>query len=267
MNNFKLRAISGFFFVLIVLGAIHFVPALGLLCMLVAGIGIYELGHMFKVSLFYMFGFMLATLATLFVLIWRIYEGDTIPSELIWRVTIIFGLLSALSIGSLGPQKSIILGIGCIYLCIGCFSFFYTGTLHLRTGAAINHAYLVLMATWSNDVFAYLVGRKWGKTKLIPSVSPNKTWEGTLGGLLFAALAAFITGYFFENTWNYTYLILGISIGIGATVGDLIESKIKRMAHVKDSGNIIPGHGGILDRFDATLLTMPLYLITYYFLT
>lgn len=266
MNNFSLRAISGFFFVAVVLTAINYLPALGLLCLLVAGMGVYELGRMFQVRLFYLGGFILATLSSLFVFMFRTIDGGVIPADLIWRITLIFGLLAALALGSLGPQKSIIIVLGSLYLLIGTFTFFQAGILHLTDKASMNHAYLVLIATWSNDVFAYLIGRKIGKTKLIPSVSPNKTWEGTIGGLLFAALAACITGYFSEHAWNYILLIQGVFIGVAATAGDLIESKMKRMAGVKDSGNIIPGHGGILDRFDATLLTMPLYLLTYYFL-
>ena len=109
---------------------------------------------------------------------------------------------------------------------------------------------------WVNDSFAYLTGRFIGKRKIYERVSPNKTWEGTIGGLLFAILASFLYAYFNEfdvGVWMGFALICGIC----ATVGDLFESVIKRSLGVKDMGQIMPGHGGMLDRFDALILAAP----------
>jgi phosphatidate cytidylyltransferase len=110
---------------------------------------------------------------------------------------------------------------------------------------------------WVNDTFAYLVGSKFGKQKLFPSISPKKTVEGFLGGLFFACVASCFISYY-SNTLSFTkWLILSIIISVLGTLGDLIESKFKRQANVKDSGVIMPGHGGLLDRFDSIIFAAP----------
>jgi phosphatidate cytidylyltransferase len=97
-----------------------------------------------------------------------------------------------------------------------------------------------------------------GKTKLIERISPNKTWEGTIGGIVMTILAGALIGYF-ADAYLYWTVAAGI-IASTSTLGDLIESMMKRSLNVKDSGNLLPGHGGILDRFDATLFTVPFFL-------
>jgi phosphatidate cytidylyltransferase len=121
---------------------------------------------------------------------------------------------------------------------------------------------------WVNDTFAFLVGKNFGRQKLFPSVSPKKTVEGFLGGLFFSCIASyFITEY--TETLNFTnWLILAIIVSVFGTIGDLIESKFKRQANVKDSGVIMPGHGGLLDRLDSIIFAAPfiflfLRLVTY----
>lgn len=110
---------------------------------------------------------------------------------------------------------------------------------------------------WVNDSFAYLVGKNFGKQKLFPSISPKKTVEGFLGGLFFACISSyFISKY--SNTLDFTsWLILAIIVSVFGTLGDLIESKYKRQAEVKDSGVIMPGHGGLLDRLDSIIFAAP----------
>lgn len=125
---------------------------------------------------------------------------------------------------------------------------------------------LVFVLLWVNDTFAYLTGRLLGKHKLFVRISPGKTVEGSLGGLLFTLAGIIIFSHFVE------WLPLKVAIGIGViavvfgTLGDLCESMLKRQAGVKDSGRLIPGHGGILDRFDSVLFTLPficIYLLMY----
>ncbi|MDT0559326.1 phosphatidate cytidylyltransferase [Ichthyenterobacterium sp. W332] len=121
---------------------------------------------------------------------------------------------------------------------------------------------------WVNDTFAYLIGKNFGRQKLFPRISPKKTVEGFLGGLFFACIASYFIAQF-TNTLNFTsWLVLGIIISVFGTLGDLIESKFKRQANVKDSGVIMPGHGGLLDRLDSIIFAAPfiylfLKLITY----
>lgn len=129
-------------------------------------------------------------------------------------------------------------------------------------------AYILI---WVNDVFAYLTGSAIGRHKLCPRISPKKTIEGSIGGAVFTMLFAYFINrfvlnvFFFDNLINnLEVLFLALGIVVFGTLGDLTESMIKRHAGVKDSGNLIPGHGGMLDRFDATFMAMPfafIYLI------
>jgi phosphatidate cytidylyltransferase len=110
---------------------------------------------------------------------------------------------------------------------------------------------------WSNDTFAYLVGITMGKHKFSEKISPKKTWEGVIGGILFGLLAAFIISIFFKELTLWQWLLAALSINISGIFGDLSESLLKRHFQVKDSGNIFPGHGGILDRFDSVIFAAP----------
>lgn len=113
--------------------------------------------------------------------------------------------------------------------------------------------FMLILSIWINDTMAYIVGSFFGKTPL-SSISPKKTWEGTLGGAFLAVVVIALIGYFIfhVNVW-FAASIAAIA-AITGTVGDLLESKLKRMANVKDSGSIMPGHGGFLDRFDSLLV-------------
>lgn len=110
---------------------------------------------------------------------------------------------------------------------------------------------------WVNDTFAYLVGKNFGKQKLFLSISPKKTVEGFLGGLFFALLSSYLISKYSNTLDSTNWLILAIIISVFGTLGDLIESKYKRQANVKDSGVIMPGHGGLLDRLDSIIFAAP----------
>lgn len=123
----------------------------------------------------------------------------------------------------------------------------------------------ILFCMWANDSWAYLVGRKFGKTKLYASVSPKKTWEGFIGGIVFCIFFASIISYLVDALSLQQWIIIALILSICGTAGDLVESKLKRSLKIKDSGNILPGHGGILDRFDALILSIP-FIIIYLFI-
>lgn len=114
----------------------------------------------------------------------------------------------------------------------------------------------LILLIWINDTMAYFVGSFIGKTPF-SSISPKKTWEGTIGGALLTIIAAGIWGYFSEYYSIQDWIFLSLCASIAGTLGDLFESKLKRMAGVKDSGNFMPGHGGALDRFDSLLIATP----------
>ncbi|WP_194765806.1 phosphatidate cytidylyltransferase [Tamlana sp. I1] len=110
---------------------------------------------------------------------------------------------------------------------------------------------------WVNDTFAYLVGKNFGKQKLFETISPKKTVEGFLGGLFFSCVASYFIATFTATLTSTNWLVLSIIISVFGTLGDLIESKFKRQANVKDSGVIMPGHGGLLDRLDSIIFAAP----------
>jgi phosphatidate cytidylyltransferase len=118
---------------------------------------------------------------------------------------------------------------------------------------------MIIISIWINDTMAYIVGSLIGKTPL-SKISPKKTWEGTIGGVILSVVVVGLIAYFFIDP-QIDFLLLFMSISaiaaITGTIGDLLESKLKRMANVKDSGRIMPGHGGFLDRFDSLLIAVP----------
>ena len=124
----------------------------------------------------------------------------------------------------------------------------------------------VFILTWSNDIFAFLIGKNFGKTKLIERVSPNKTVEGFLGGFIFT----FISGYFISeycfSVQAIQWFAIAIIVSTFGVLGDLIESMFKRQAKIKDSSNFIPGHGGFLDRLDSIIFAAP-FIYIYLYLT
>lgn len=127
--------------------------------------------------------------------------------------------------------------------------------------ATNNHQpYIILgsfILVWVNDSFAYITGKNFGRQKLFASISPKKTVEGFLGGLLFSCIASYFIAKFTETLSFGSWLMLAIIISSIGTIGDLIQSKFKRQANVKDSGSILPGHGGIFDRLDSMIFSAP----------
>ena len=115
----------------------------------------------------------------------------------------------------------------------------------------------LFILVWVNDTFAFLIGKNFGKQKLFEKISPKKTVEGFLGGLFFSCIASYFIATFTETLNLNNWLILSIIVSVFGTLGDLIESKFKREAHVKDSGVIMPGHGGLLDRLDSIIFAAP----------
>lgn len=122
-----------------------------------------------------------------------------------------------------------------------------------------------LFIVWANDVFAYLVGITMGKHRLCERISPKKSWEGFFGGIIGAIGVGALGAYFLDGRYEI-WIALAAIIAITGVLGDLVESMFKREAGVKDSGNIMPGHGGVLDRFDALLISAPFAFIFLLFL-
>jgi phosphatidate cytidylyltransferase len=126
-----------------------------------------------------------------------------------------------------------------------------------------NWVYLAMLTTFANDTGAYFIGRAWGKHKMAPTISPAKTWEGAVGGLASAIIAAIVIAMVLKlisvglgTPFVFTYwqiILLGFLVSLFAQLGDLVESLLKRNTGVKEAGNLLPGHGGVLDRFDSLI--------------
>jgi phosphatidate cytidylyltransferase len=148
---------------------------------------------------------------------------------------------------------TILLGIlynGIPYALLVCIAY--------RTGSFDTSVILgMLLLTWANDTGAYLIGSKIGKNPLLPRISPKKTWEGTVGGMAVGLFVAYLLSLFLPAILLKEWLVLGVIVVIFGSLGDLVESMLKRSKGVKDSGTLLPGHGGFLDRFDAFLFLLP----------
>ncbi|WP_066635266.1 phosphatidate cytidylyltransferase [Desulfolucanica intricata] len=156
----------------------------------------------------------------------------------------------------ISPREAAVSFYGALY--IGLIIYMY---LLRELPDGIAWLIFTFVATWSCDTGAYFIGRAFGTHKFAPKLSPKKTTEGAVGGVLGSLAAAYVFHLFYPAPLG-KLLLLGVLVGVIAQVGDLVESVLKRQAGIKDSGKLIPGHGGVLDRFDSFLLTAP--LVYYY---
>lgn len=156
-------------------------------------------------------------------------------------------------------QKISILFLGLLYLavplCTMHFGVYARGTYNYEL------IFVVLFGVWASDIGGYIFGSILGKHKLFERISKNKTWEGVIGGILFSVFINYICSLYFHVLTDGLWLIAGIIISVASVYGDLVESMLKRSVGVKDSGNIIPGHGGILDRFDSFLFAIVIVIL------
>lgn len=135
--------------------------------------------------------------------------------------------------------------------------------LHANEATGPGMVLLLLAMIWAADIGAYFSGRRWGKTRLAPAISPGKTWQGVYGGIMASMLVAFLAGMLMlGESIAIVFFILVSATAMGfSVVGDLLESLMKRQCGLKDSGQIIPGHGGVLDRIDSVTAAAPVFLL------
>jgi phosphatidate cytidylyltransferase len=184
-------------------------------------------------------------------------------SELSFQILfLVLGLVSIYEMWKLRKGKSKVYAF--VYVLLPFFLIHFFGKIEsLNFNSVFDPSLILLMfiLTWTFDTFAYLFGVRFGKTKIMPSVSPKKSWEGFAGGFVFTVIASFITTHYFLKVDNSIALAMSLFLPFTATLGDFTESYFKRQAGVKDSGNFIPGHGGMLDRMDAFMITIPVLYI------
>lgn len=148
-------------------------------------------------------------------------------------------------------------GVGLVYTCLLPASVAWT----LQTNNGLEWFLCLLTVVFAGDIGAYLFGVTMGKTKIAPLLSPNKSLQGAIGGLIFSTIAAMIFSLALPNTPFLVFPICGFFGGLLGQIGDFFESTLKRVSGVKDSGSIMPGHGGVLDRLDGVLLSAPLFFV------
>lgn len=122
----------------------------------------------------------------------------------------------------------------------------------------------ITITLWLYDSGAYLIGTPWGKHRLFERISPKKSWEGVIGGAIVAMLAGVLNAWLFQSIELVTWLLISVIVIVSGTFGDLVESMMKRSLEIKDSGNLLPGHGGFLDRLDSFLFTVPMSVALLY---
>lgn len=245
---------AAFFIPLVIIGDWPFT----LIVYLLATIGLFELLRMKGLHLFSVPG-ILTWIALAILLLPTEFSGRLENALGYTKVEITFSIVLLLLIYTVVVKNRYTFDhaafsiFGALYVGIG---FYYLIETRL---AGIEYVIYALLVIWMTDTGAYFVGRKIGKRKLWPDISPNKTIEGFVGGILSAVVFACLFQAIYPITSSYLILI-GVTIiaSIIGQLGDLVESALKRHYDVKDSGNILPGHGGILDRFDSLLFVLPL---------
>jgi phosphatidate cytidylyltransferase len=263
MSSLRTRIISAIVAIIIILSLIYFMQANGLKLLVLFAVlaGTRELNRVlfvespqtFHAPLFYFFNLIIYTLSC-----WRpIYSG------LIFSFFFVCFCVVSISVGRKNSNLNEISTVQAK----AALGFFYVGLLP----AFANHILdlpsgmfwfiTLLCVVFAGDIGAFAVGMAFGQKKIMPNISPKKTLEGALGGLIFSLIAGLLCSYFFPQIPKIQFSLLMVATGVIAQFGDYFESLLKRVANVKDSGGLMPGHGGVLDRIDGVLFACPIFLL------
>jgi phosphatidate cytidylyltransferase len=253
----KQRIITGvvaaaLFIPIVIYGGIPFT----ILLYALATVGLFELIRMKKLSFLSVPGILTT------VLLWVILAPSTMPnyfeglrlSKVEFTFVIVLLLLSytVLSKNTFTFDDASFLVLSTVYVAMG---FYYFNETRI---AGLSYVFYTLLVIWATDSGAYFIGKAIGKNKLWPEISPNKTIEGSLGGILCGVAVAIVYHMFIPlHESLFVVIVVTVFVSIFGQIGDLVESAFKRHYGVKDSGTILPGHGGILDRFDSLLFVLP----------
>lgn len=229
-----------------------------LLVLAMALIGYYEFVKMTKVAPFGGTAAIGYLGVLMFVFPWRLLNL-TFPLSWgsgIWLLMLLFLLVTVLSRNRVGIQQVSLLFLASVYVGIG---FMYIAeSRNTPDGNGLFWTFLLLVSIWASDAGAYFVGRKLGRNKLWPAISPNKTIEGAVGGVVIAVVTAMVFAAVSGGLLPFSNaLIIGLACAVIGQLGDLVQSAYKRVYGIKDSGNLLPGHGGILDRCDSWIVVFP----------
>lgn len=259
MKELLRRLLTGAVYVILLLSAVFLSSdAFDFLFMVFGLACLYEYKRLVLLRGYYIF---IAYLALWWIFIYLLHDKLLINILMFATITVNFALLYYLF-----SKKDKVFNtiqkfiIGLFYIGGGCI---FLTMIPYKDNAFAKYLIMgIFILIWVNDSFAYLVGKSIGRTKLLLAVSPKKTWEGTIGGFIFTLGAAYIMAQYEPILKPEQWMILAAVIVITGSIGDLIESKLKRGAGVKDSGAILPGHGGMLDRLDSLVFAAPFAYLT-----
>lgn len=271
ISNFIQRAITGIIFIVVIGVALIVSPiTYAMLMVSVVSLATNEFCRMIRsAGLSPHFFSVLGVNVVAFALSFLIYYNNYDPRFLLIIVILIWGVfLVELMSKNENPLQNIALTLlSTIYIGLP-FSLF--NLLAFKNGVYDWHPVILLyILVWINDTGAYLTGVTLGRHKLYERISPKKTIEGCIGGVVFTMLAAYLLSIYMPDLSlkPIVAIVMGFLVAVVGTIGDLIESMFKRSVKVKDSGTLLPGHGGVLDRFDAILFAVPIVSLLYYFFT
>ena len=201
----------------------------------------------------------------IFVALYLHYEGTTIQSRALWLLPIAVYLLLRTIVQLYRPRQNAVHSMERSFFSLGYVALpvaMLNGIMSITAPRLLLGLFIFI---WLYDTGAYCVGMLLGRHRLFERISPKKSWEGVIGGVVLCVAGAYATYYWFDEFFQVpdltTWVGMNVVVAVFATFGDLVESLIKRTVGVKDSGNILPGHGGILDRIDSLLLVVPAVFI------
>ena len=265
MKKLLRRALSGLVFVSVLIFSILF-SKISFICLffILMMFCLYEFNRMIKLKS--VFPYIIGTLLYVFG---NILSIEDVPSRTIFEyigVLLFLTIFSTFSSILFAKKEEVIVHLGKIFLAIIYIVVPFTLMVQIpfinSSFNYINSTILgVFILIWTNDTFAFLVGKNLGKHKLLERISPHKTIEGFVGGMVFTFLASFILAGQFDALSFIQWIVIAGIVSIFGVLGDLIESMFKRQAGLKDSSNFIPGHGGFLDRFDSVIFAAPFIFI------
>ena len=280
MKNFIVRTITSVFFVAAIVTSFLNPQAMTLLFSIVTGMTVWEFAGLVNERPYISINRFICTVSGVYLFLAMIgYNSGMTPATVFipYLVSIVYLMVAELYLKAKDPINNwAYTMLSQLYIALPLS---LLGVLAFRSdGYQTHYSYLmplsVFVFLWINDAGAYICGSLLGRHKLFPRISPGKSWEGSIGGGLLVAAAAvliwYLTDHYQVNDLGltaYEWAGLGIVVVVFGTWGDLIESLFKRTLGIKDSGNILPGHGGMLDRFDSSLLAIPSAVVYLYTLT
>ena len=277
-NNFIQRAITGVIFVGVLVGCILWDPiSFTLLFALISALTIHEFGTIVSKQPDVEINKPICMLAGIFLFFGFAYLG-VMPRQtevlIPYLFLILYLLVSELYLKKKNPLNNWAYAMmSQLYIALS-FAMLNVLAYHSTGGSSpYNVQYnpilplSIFIFTWINDTGAYCTGMLFGKHRLFERISPKKSWEGSIGGGIFSVIAAVVMAHFFPFMSLGVWIGLALTVVVFGTLGDLTESLLKRTLGIKDSGNILPGHGGMLDRFDSTLMAVPAAVVYLYIIS